>query len=258
MNDLVFKGQNDQVITTSLKVAEVFGKRHNDVLKSIRNLTSAQNCAVLKMFETSSYVSEQGKEQPMFIMNRDGFTLLAMGFNGEKALEFKINYIEAFNKMEETIKKGLIESAKKDQSDFSDKVHFIEWTASFLGVNDAGKLMMARKLAVDYGMDKYLPDYVESKGQLHSATYLLKKYGCNITASTFNICAHSAGLIKKMERKGKGNITKTWWALDESGKEFGEDLVSDKCPSQTQIHWYDDKFTQVLDNIHAGYIGKGE
>lgn len=258
MNDLVFKGQNDQVITTSLKVAEVFGKRHNDVLKSIRNLTSAQNCAVLKMFETSSYVSEQGKEQPMFIMNRDGFTLLAMGFNGEKALEFKINYIEAFNKMEEVIKKGLIESAKKDQSDFNDKVHFIEWSASFLGVNDAGKLMMARKLAADYGMDKYLPDYVESKGQLHSATYLLKKYGCNISASTFNICAHSAGLIKKMERKGKGNIIKTWWALDEPGKEFGEDLVSDKCPSQTQIHWYDDKFTQVLDNIHAGYIGKGE
>lgn len=258
MNDLVFKGQNDQVITTSLKVAEVFGKRHNDVLKSIRNLTSAQNCAVLKMFETSSYVSEQGKEQPMFIMNRDGFTLLAMGFNGEKALEFKINYIEAFNKMEEVIKKGLIEKAQKDKNDFDDKKRFIEWSASFLGVNDAGKLMMARKLAAEYGMDKYLDDYVGSKGQSHSATYLLKKYGCNISASTFNICAHSAGLIKKMERKGKGNITKTWWALDESGKEFGEDLVSDKCPSQTQIHWYDDKFTQVLDNIHAGYIGKGE
>ena len=92
------------MITTSLKVAEVFGKRHNDVLKSIRNLTSAQNCAVLKMFETSSYVNEQGKEQPMFIMNRDGFTLLAMGFNGEKALEFKVKYIEAFNEMEAELK----------------------------------------------------------------------------------------------------------------------------------------------------------
>ena len=258
MNELVFKGQNDQVITTSLKVAEVFGKRHNDVLKSIRNLTSAQNCAVLKMFETSSYVSEQGKEQPMFIINRDGFTLLAMGFNGEKALEFKIKYIEAFNKMEETIKNGLIENAQKDQNDFDDKKRFIEWSASFLGVNDAGKLMMARKLAADYGMDKYLPDYVESKGQLHSVTYLLKKYGCNFSAKTFNTCAHTTGLIKKMERKGKGGITRTWWALDEPGKEFGEDLVSDKCPSQTQIHWYDDKFTQVLDIISAKYVGKEE
>lgn len=253
MNDLVFKGQNDQVITTSLKVAEVFGKRHNDVLKSIRNLTSAQNCAVLKMFETSSYVSEQGKEQPMFIMNRDGFTLLAMGFNGEKALEFKIKYIEAFNKMEETIKNGLIENARKDQNDFDDKKRFIEWSASFLGVNDAGKLMMARKLAADYGMDKYLPDYVESKGQLHSATYLLKKYGCNISASIFNISCHSFGLIKKMERKGKGGTIHTWWALTDEGMEYGENKVSDKCPLQTQIHWYDDKFTEVLDIIRCKY-----
>lgn len=258
MKDLVFRGQNDQVVTTSLLVAEKFKKEHRNVLKSIRKLMTATNVAVAKMFDEKIYVNDQGKEQPMFFMNRDGFTLLAMGFTGDKAIDFKVEYINKFNEMEETIKKGLIESAKKDQSDFNDKVHFIEWSASFLGVNDAGKLMMARKLAADYGMDKYLPDYVESKGQLHSATYLLKKYGCNISASTFNICAHSAGLIKKMERKGKGNITKTWWALDEPGKEFGEDLVSDKCPSQTQIHWYDDKFTQVLDNIHAGYIGKGE
>ena len=259
MNDLVFKGQNDQVVTTSLKVAEVFEKEHKHVLDAVRRLMrSAENSAVIQMFQESAYLDEQGKERPMFIMNRDGFTLLAMGFNGKKALDFKIAYINAFNKMEEAIKKGLIENTQKDQDDFDDKKRFIEWSASFLGVNDAGKLMMARKLAAEYGMDKYLPDYVESKGQLHSATYLLKKYGCNFSATTFNTCAHTTGLIKKMERKGKGGITRTWWALDEPGKEFGEDLVSDKCPSQTQIHWYDDKFTQVLDIISAEYVGKGE
>ena len=259
MNDLVFKGQNDQVVTTSLKVAEVFEKEHKHVLDAVRRLMrSAENSAVIQMFQESAYLDEQGKERPMFIMNRDGFTLLAMGFNGKKALDFKIKYIEAFNKMEEAIKKGLIENTQKDQDDFDDKKRFIEWSASFLGVNDAGKLMMARKLAAEYGMDKYLPDYVESKGQLHSATYLLKKYGCNFSATTFNTCAHTTGLIKKMERKGKGGITRTWWALDEPGKEFGEDLVSDKCPSQTQIHWYEDKVTQVLDIISAEYVGKGE
>ena len=258
MNELVFRGQNDQVITTSLKVAEKFKKEHRNVLKSIRKLMTAKNVAVAKMFDEQMYVNDQGKEQPMFYMNRDGFVLLAMGFTGDRAIDFKVEYIEAFNKMEETIKNGLIENARKDQSDFDDKKRFIEWSASFLGVNDAGKLMMARKLAADYGMDKYLPEYVESKGQLHSATYLLKKYGCNFSATTFNTCAHTTGLIKKMERKGKGGITRTWWALDEPGKEFGEDLVSDKCPSQTQIHWYDDKFTQVLDIISAKYVGKEE
>ena len=51
-------------------------------------------------------MDNSGKENPMYVMNRDGFTLLVMGFTGEKALQFKIDYIEAFNKMEQTIKSG--------------------------------------------------------------------------------------------------------------------------------------------------------
>ena len=104
MKDLVFRGQNDQVITTSLLVAETFEKEHRNVLKSIRKLMSATNVAVAQMFDETTYVNEQGKEQPMFVMNRDGFTLLAMGFSGEKALEFKVKYINAFNTMEAELK----------------------------------------------------------------------------------------------------------------------------------------------------------
>ena len=104
MNELVFRGQNDQVITTSLLVAETFEKEHRNVLKSIRKLMSATNVAVAQMFDETTYVNEQGKEQPMFFMNRDGFTLLAMGFSGEKALKFKVDYINAFNEMEAELK----------------------------------------------------------------------------------------------------------------------------------------------------------
>ena len=104
MKDLVFRGQNDQVITTSLLVAETFEKEHRNVLKSIRKLMSATNVAVAQMFDETTYVNEQGKEQPMFFMNRDGFTLLAMSFSGEKALKFKVDYINAFNKMEAELK----------------------------------------------------------------------------------------------------------------------------------------------------------
>ena len=105
MDNLVFKGQNDQVVTNSLLVAKVFNKEHKHVLDAIRKLmTTAENSALLKMFSESTYLTEQNKVQPMFIMNRDGFTLLAMGFTGEKALEFKIAYINAFNKMETELK----------------------------------------------------------------------------------------------------------------------------------------------------------
>lgn len=102
MNDLVIM-KSKQALTTSLKVAEKFEKNHKDVMKSIRNLT-AQNCAVKNMFVESTYVNSRGQEQPMYYMNRDGFTLLAMGFTGKEAVKFKLEYIEAFNKMENFIR----------------------------------------------------------------------------------------------------------------------------------------------------------
>lgn len=104
MKDLVFRGQDDQVLTTSLKVAEVFEKEHKHVLDAVRKLFTAENSAVKQMFQESTYLNERNQSQPMFVMNRDGFTLLAMGFNGKKALDFKIAYIDAFNKMEAELK----------------------------------------------------------------------------------------------------------------------------------------------------------
>ena len=106
MNELVFKGQNDQVLTNSLLVAEKFGKEHKHVLDAIRELI--QGCAETSadpMFVETIYVNEQNRQEyPMFVMNRDGFTLLAMGFTGKKALKFKLDYIAAFNAMERSLK----------------------------------------------------------------------------------------------------------------------------------------------------------
>ena len=56
------------------------------------------------MFEETTYIHEQnGQTYPMYYLNRDGFTLLAMGFTGKKALQFKLQYIDAFNRMEEML-----------------------------------------------------------------------------------------------------------------------------------------------------------
>lgn len=110
MKDLVFKGESNQVLTSSLLVAEKFGKNHKHVLESIRELV--RGCAEKSadpMFAESTYINTQnGQEYPMFIMNRDGFTLLAMGFTGEKALKFKLEYIDEFNKMEKILKEQSI------------------------------------------------------------------------------------------------------------------------------------------------------
>ncbi|EHF6377856.1 Rha family transcriptional regulator, partial [Listeria monocytogenes] len=96
--------QNNQPVTTSLNVAEVFEKKHKHVLEAIDDLRgAAENSADL--FQESSYVHPQNKQTyRMIYMNRDGFTLLAMGFTGKRAIEFKLQYINEFNKMENHIK----------------------------------------------------------------------------------------------------------------------------------------------------------
>ena len=101
MNNLVVL-RDRQAVTDSLKVAESFDKKHKHVLETARNL-AAENSATKKMFVESTYVN-RGKEYPMIYMNRDGFTLLAMGFTGKKALDFKLKYIQAFNEMENQIR----------------------------------------------------------------------------------------------------------------------------------------------------------
>lgn len=105
MNELVFKSKNGSPITTSLLVAEKFGKDHKNVMRDIReimNKRSAQNWS--HFYYTTSYIDSMNRRQEMIAMNRDGFSLLVMGFTGEEALQFKLDFISAFNKMEQTIK----------------------------------------------------------------------------------------------------------------------------------------------------------
>lgn len=94
-----------QVVVSSRQIAEHFEKRHADVLAGIENITT-ENSVVTPMFCETTYTAGTGKAYKEYLMNRDGFSLLVMGFTGKKALEWKIKYIQAFNAMEEELRKG--------------------------------------------------------------------------------------------------------------------------------------------------------
>lgn len=87
--------------TTSREVAHYFRKRHDNVVRDIRSIMD--NCPeefTVLNFEVSNYLDQTGRSLPMYIIFRDGFTLLAMGYTGPEAIRFKLAYIEAFNRME--------------------------------------------------------------------------------------------------------------------------------------------------------------
>lgn len=99
MTDIILSTQNGEPVASSRQIAESFGKEHKDTLESIRQILAAENSATKSMFYETTF-ENRGKQYPMYLMNRDGFTLLAMGFTGKAALEWKLKYIAAFNEME--------------------------------------------------------------------------------------------------------------------------------------------------------------
>ena len=96
--------KEEVTVVTSLDVAETFEKNHRDVMESIRNIGEAISTAEFSaLFYLDSYKASNGKTNPMYLMTRDGFTLLAMGYNGDKAMKIKLAYIKQFNEMEKVL-----------------------------------------------------------------------------------------------------------------------------------------------------------
>lgn len=142
MNELVHL-ENDEAVCSSLEVAEKFGKRHDNILRSIGGLL--KNVETQKMFKKSMYIDNQNKQEyPMYLMNRDGFSLLVMGFTGKKALDWKLKYINAFNQMENYIRE------KQSQS--------------WIETRTVGKL--SRKAETD--VLKQLVEYAKQQGSEHA------------------------------------------------------------------------------------------
>lgn len=100
----VVKGR---VKTTSIAIADHFSKRHADVMRAIQTLEIPDDFNE-RNFALVDYTDPKGEKRPIYEMTRDGFTLVAMGFTGKKALKWKLAYIEAFNIMEDALleKKG--------------------------------------------------------------------------------------------------------------------------------------------------------
>ena len=104
----IFVDSHDTARVDSLFVAELFEKNHKEVLRDIRKITDSSSGLSEEFrqrnFAPSSYRNQQNKKQPCYCLTRDGFTMLVMGYTGQKAMQFKELYIKRFNEMEKMIK----------------------------------------------------------------------------------------------------------------------------------------------------------
>lgn len=138
---------NGQPTTTSLDVARHFAKLHDDVLRRIRSLLSQLPADFTdRNFAGSDYTDSTGRKLPMYRLTRDGFALLAMGFTGAKALQFKMAYIDAFNCMESQIKAAATQRLPQPEPSID--------PAALLSHGLAGKPVVAMPRAVEQAINR--------------------------------------------------------------------------------------------------------
>ena len=146
--------QDGKVLVSSRIIAEDFKKAHDKVCRDIDILkTQSPKLEVEKYFIESSYKSDRGRTYKEYLMNRDGFSLLVMGFTGKEALQWKLKYIEAFNKMEEELIKCRAPQLSAEDKAIVEIIHQVK----------AGNVPQAVGTVLEYGQEKYDEGY--DKGQ---------------------------------------------------------------------------------------------
>lgn len=130
----------------------------------------------------------------------------------------------------------------------SEKLMWVREVKKLLNLNETSTLSLLEKL-VSEPNKLPLPDYTPSKGILKSATELLKERGMDLTARDFNLQAMLKGYLCEQTRKSSNGGAKTFKAITEKGRPYGENQVSPKNPRETQPLWYADKFGELLKEL---------
>lgn len=190
MNDLVIQNSKGNDVTTSLIVAQVFGKRHDNVLRDIESLSCSEAFRLLN-FEDTPYVNNQnGQTYRMYEMTKDGFSFLVMGYTGEKAGQFKERFINEFNKREQLLRSEdyiLLRS----QEILNNRVKLME--AKVAQLEEENELQ-SRQLKESAPKVEYFDKALSSVGT-YTATQIAKEFGWG--AETLNLKLRERGVHYK-------------------------------------------------------------
>lgn len=226
---------------SSLEIAEITSKRHDAILRDIRNLLSQGVNA--HNFVEVEYTDKKGEKRPCFNLTKKGCLILASGYDAK--LREKI--IDRWEELE-LEKRPKITVPRKRTPSLPTKVKasllWVNGVSETLRLNESSKLLLLKKVGDPLGLPT--PDYVPSKGILKSAGVLLKECGAAVSAQVFNQKMIEAGMMEELERPSSNGKTKRFKSIKGKGLDFGENQVSPNNPKETQPQYYVYRFTELL------------
>lgn len=232
-------GTPDEPLFKAKDVAEWIG--HTDVSTMLRTVDDDE--------KGTNIVCTPGGNQTAWFLTEDGLYEVFMQSRKPVAKQFKKGVKEILKQIRRTGNFTTVPQEKwqhpKVNSLLEDRLKAATWAVGFLNMNEASRLRLAKAVLDPLGLPS--PDYVPSKGLMHSATALLKKHGIKMSSAAFNKVLEKSGIIERKTREGRTGKIHKWAWLPDKHSQYGENVVSPECPNQTQIQWYDDRFLDVLD-----------
>lgn len=225
MNQLVFI-ENGRTVTDSLTVAETFGKEHRRVMQDIRELECSEGFRQHN-FVQSSYINEQNRAMPRYLISQDGFTFLVMGYTGKEAARFKEMYIGEFNRMRDKLQTLTIPQTLPEA---------LRLAADLAEKNEGLKLQNAQKEQIINELQPKATyyDLVLQNKTLLSISKIAKDYG--MSGTMLNRILHE---LKVQYKQGD------CWLLYQP--------YADKGYTQSKTHVIDDEHNK----LHTNWTQKG-
>ena len=208
---------------------------HSDVSMMMRNVDDEEKV-------TSIVCTPEGNQNAWFL-TEDGLYEVLMQSRKPQAKQYKKGVKEILKSIRRT---GCYSVTNVIKDRVEAGMIWVEGCKRILNLSDSSTLALMQKVAEPLGLPS--PDYVASKGVMHSASELLKRFGSKMSALKFNQQMVKLGFLKEETRQGTTKIHK-FKVITQKGKSYGENQVSPKNQSETQPRWYDDKFEELLKAI---------
>lgn len=242
-NELVLKEKT----ISSREVAEMMDIEHTNLLKKIYGINKdfvKVKIDFYKYWKESTYINEiNNKPCREFQITKRGCEFLAHKTTGTKGNLFTDKYMDKFAAMENFIE----ESSKNTSIPFNAELSLLKFSMNVLNLSDSGKISMLGNFGKIHKMDtSYLPSYSEEK-ITKPLSELLKQFSVSMSAISFNKILLEKGIIKELERNSSKGTTKKFKSI--VNLDYGKNLVSPKNPKETQPHYYEDKFNELIEIV---------
>lgn len=247
MHDMTVQA-GSQAMMSSREIAELTGKQHKHVMADIRNMLELLEVQPADF--SARYRDAKGEMRECFDLDRYHTEVLVTGYDVKRRAAVIKRWYDLESGTTQPIKASLsysLEDLTKAANVMADSLQLegssrITAMRAFSAANCPELLPMLPAYAIDAPSTAG----TGSSEVTHSASYLLKQHGIGMSAAAFNKVCHAQGLLDRQSRTSTKGKEVDFWCITHAGLEYGKNVTSPQSPRQTQPHWYDDRFEELL------------